>query len=37
MNSTKIKVEYVNGDLINKDNFSQDHLLKLNNFSATMM
>ena len=32
MNSTKFKVEYVFGDVISKDYFSQEQITKINNF-----
>ena len=37
MNSTQFKIEDIFGDFINKDNFSQDQIIELNNFSAKMM
>ena len=32
MKNTSFKVEYVFGDVISKDNFSQEQTTKLNNF-----
>ena len=37
MNSTKLKVEDVFGDVISGDNFSQEQITKLNNFLAKIM
>ena len=37
MKNTQFKVEDVFGDVINKDNFSQEQITKLNNFLAKMM
>ena len=37
MNSTKFKVEDVCGDVISKDNCSQEQITKLNNFLAKIM
>ena len=37
MKNTHIKVEDIFGDIINKDNISQDQINKLNKFSAKMM
>ena len=37
MNSTQYKVEDVFGDVINKDNISQEQRTKLNNFLAKIM
>ena len=37
MENTSCKVEDVFGDIINKDNFSQEQLTKLNNFLASKM
>ena len=37
MKNTQFKVEYVFGDVINKDNFSQGQITKLNNFLAKTM
>ena len=37
MKNTQFKVEDVFGDVISKDNFSQEHLTKLNNFLAKIM
>ena len=37
LNSTSFKVQDVFGDVISKDNFSQEKLTKLKNFSAKMM
>ena len=37
MKNTSFKVEDVFGDLISKDNFSQEQITKLNNFSAKIM
>ena len=34
MKNTSLKVEDVFGDVIKKDNFSQEQITKLNNFSA---
>ena len=34
MKNTQFKVEDVFGDVISKDNFSQEQILKLNNFLA---
>ena len=34
MNSTKVKVENVFGDIISKDKFSQEQITKPNNFLA---
>ena len=37
MKNTQFKVEDVFGDIISKDNFSQEQITKLNNFSAKVM
>ena len=37
MENTQFKVEGVFGDVISKDNFSQEQITKLNNFLAKMM
>jgi len=37
MNSTKFEVEDIFGDVINKDNISQDQIIKLNKILAKMM
>ena len=37
MKNTNFKVEDVFGDVISQDNFSQEQLTKLNNFSAKIM
>ena len=37
MKNTNFKVEDVFGDVISKDNFSQEQLTKLNNFLAKIM
>ena len=37
MKNTSFKVEDVFGDVISKDNFSQEQLTKLNNFLAKIM
>ena len=37
MKKTQFKVEDVFGDVISKDNFSQEHITKLNNFLAKKM
>ena len=37
MKNTQFKIEDIFGDIINKDNISQDQIIKLNNFSAKMM
>ena len=37
MKKTQSKVEDVFGDAISKDNFSQEQITKLNNFSAKIM
>ena len=37
MKNTQFKVEDVFGDIINKDNFSQEQITKLNNFLAKIM
>ena len=37
MASTKIKVEDVIGDVINKDNFSHDQIIELKSFLAKMI
>ena len=37
MKNTSFKVEDVFGDVISKDNFSQEQITKLNNFSAKIM
>ena len=37
MKNTKFKVEDVFGDVISKDNFSQETITKLNNFLAKIM
>ena len=37
MESTSFKVEDVFGDVISKDNFSQEQITKLNNFLAKIM
>ena len=37
MKNTQFKVEDVFGDVISKDNFSQEQITKLNNFLAKMM
>ena len=37
LKNTQFKVEDVFGDVISKDNFSQEQITKLNNFSAKIM
>ena len=37
MKNTSFKVEDVFGDVISKDNFSQEQIIKLNNFLAKIM
>ena len=37
MEKTQIKVDDIFGDVINKDNDSQDQIVKLNNFSGKLM
>ena len=37
LKNTSFKVEYVSDDVISKDNFSQEQITKLNNFSAKIM
>ena len=37
MNSTKVKVEDIFGDVISKDSISPDQITKLNNFLAKLM
>ena len=37
MKNTSFRVEDVFGDVISKDNFSQEQLTKLNNFLAKIM
>ena len=37
MKNTRFKVEDVFGDVISKDNFSQEQITKLNNFLAKIM
>ena len=37
MTSTQFKVEDIFGDVISKDNFSQEQITKLNNFLAKIM
>ena len=37
MKNTSFRVEDVFGDVISKDNFSQEQITKLNNFSAKIM
>ena len=37
MTNTQFKVEDVFGDVISKDNFSQEQITKLNNFLAKVM
>ena len=37
MDNTKFKVEDTFGDVINKDNISQDQIIKLNNFLPKIM
>ena len=37
MNNTQFKVEDVFGNVISKDNFSQEQITKLNNFLAKIM
>ena len=37
MKSTRFKVEEVFGDVIGKDNFSQEQITKLNNFLTNIM
>ena len=37
MQHTSFKVEDVFGDVISKDNFSQEQITKLNNFLAKIM
>ena len=37
MKKTSFKVEDNFGDVISKDNFSQDQITKLNNFSAKIL
>ena len=37
MKNTQIKVEDVFSDVISKDNFSQEQITKLNNFSAKII
>ena len=37
MKNTSFKVEDVFGDLISKDNFSQEQITKLNDFLAKIM
>ena len=37
MKNTSFKVEDVFGDVISKDNFSQEQITKLNNFLAKIM
>ena len=37
MNSTKFKVEDVFGDIVSKDNFSQEEITKLSNFLPKIM
>ena len=37
MKTTQFKVEDVFGDIINKDSFSQEQIIKLNNFLAKIM
>ena len=37
MKNTNFKVEDVFGDVISKDNFSQEQIAKLNNFLAKIM
>ena len=37
MKNTSFKVEDIFGDVISKDNFSQEQITKLNNFLAKIM
>ena len=37
MKNTSFKVEDVFGDIVSKDNFSQEQITKLNNFLAKIM
>ena len=37
MKNTQFKLEDVFGDVISKENFSQEQITKLNNFSAKIM
>ena len=37
MKNTSFKVEGIFGDVISKDNFSQEQIAKLNNFSAKIL
>ena len=37
MKNTSLKVEDVFGDVISKDNFSQEQITKLNNFLAKII
>ena len=37
MKNTSFRIEDVFGDVISKDNFSQEQITKLNNFSAKIM
>ena len=37
MKNTQFKVENVFGDVISKDNFSQEQMTKLNNFLAKII
>ena len=37
MKNTSFRVEDVFGDVLSKDNFSQEQITKLNNFLAKMM
>ena len=37
MRNTSFKVEDVFGDILSKDNFSQEQITKLNNFLAKIM
>ena len=37
MKNTQFKVEDIFGDVISKDNFSQEQITKLNNFLAKLM
>ena len=37
MKNTQFKVEDVFGDIVSKNNFSQEQITKINNFSAKIM
>ena len=37
MKNTQFKVEDVYGDIISKDNFSQEQVVRLNNFLAKIL